>query len=609
MGVKGYQVWLKNKFKEHFGSNYAKFMKAAKCRRLFLDYNGIIHLAITIVYTSDDPLERDDMKNEPAAYWTKPGGVYDTVFEIIEELNMLCKPSFLLYLAADGVVTRAKMMQQRQRTYLEVVGGDHAFDRSQVKPGTEFMNGLAKYLKNRIVREVNNNRLAWPEMIKFSDHDLPGEGEHKISNAFTSEHADRRSAAYNMAYDIVYSQDADLSFLTMLHAGSGDNVAVIRHDHFWDFRDIENPDKWQIYDSTAIRKKLYAIYGDPIDDFVVCCMFAGNDFLPGFPFSMGKRSKVFDAIEETYKLTFGNVRGPHIVKGMEINWANLTAYLNNLWIKEANILRDMEEFQRNRPDYFQIKDEDDQIVEDRRWDILQKAAEFKRKGRNVGAEDLDDNEDEADAEDETKTGDVGYDFDYIAFREMYRMYVNGLFEPVEDLDIKQNFIPEMCQSYIAGIWYVLTYYRSQGENINLDWAYPFHYPPTVWDMMEFLKNNGSKKNIDDWIDEAALGSKKFVTPYEHLIAILPKEKLYLLPNVVKSKFLTEMPDLYPSEFEVDRTYVFTGENSNLGDAKILLNFPSLPRISRMFDSVRAIVDYKPGRMWSKTNNRTQKGYK
>ena len=71
-----------------------------------------------------------------------------------------------VYIAFDGLVPYAKMVQQRYRRMRR--GDTGPFDKHQISPGTPFMKELAYTLK-----------FMYPDIV-VSDTLEPGEGEHKI---------------------------------------------------------------------------------------------------------------------------------------------------------------------------------------------------------------------------------------------------------------------------------------------------------------------------------------------------------------------------------------------------------------------------------------------
>lgn len=112
-----------------------------------------------------------------------------------------------VYIAFDGLVPYAKMVQQRYRRMRR--GETGAFDKHQISPGTPFMKELALTL-----------RFMYPEIV-VSDTLDPGEGEHKIFTWLrTLSDNDRKSIC-------IYGLDADLVLIALAQNHLG-NIVLLR---------------------------------------------------------------------------------------------------------------------------------------------------------------------------------------------------------------------------------------------------------------------------------------------------------------------------------------------------------------------------------------------
>ena len=100
-----------------------------------------------------------------------------------------------VYVAFDGLVPYAKMVQQRYRRMRR--GETGAFDKHQISPGTPYMREVADTL-----------RFMYPELI-VSDTLEPGEGEHKIFTWLRSLPTDERKTT------VIYGLDADLLVIAL----------------------------------------------------------------------------------------------------------------------------------------------------------------------------------------------------------------------------------------------------------------------------------------------------------------------------------------------------------------------------------------------------------
>lgn len=161
-----------------------------------------------------------------------------------------------VYIAFDGLVPYAKMVQQRYRRMRkgEVTG----FDKHQISPGTPFMKDLAETLK-----------FLYPNIV-ISGTDEPGEGEHKIFQWL------RKSPPEERKRICIYGLDADLVLIAIAQRSLGD-IEVIREREDNGFATISIP---------ALIEVLPI---DPDEYVRASILLFGNDFLPNFAmFSLRK---------------------------------------------------------------------------------------------------------------------------------------------------------------------------------------------------------------------------------------------------------------------------------------------------------------------------------
>ena len=152
-----------------------------------------------------------------------------------------------VYVAFDGLVPFAKMVQQRYRRMKKTETG--SFDKNQISPGTPFMKELADTL-----------RFMYPEII-VSDTFEPGEGEHKIFTWLrTLKSEDRRST-------IIYGLDADLVVISLAQSHLS-HIRLLREQETGEYNTV---------DINALREVLPI---DPETYIKMSIMCFGNDFMP-----------------------------------------------------------------------------------------------------------------------------------------------------------------------------------------------------------------------------------------------------------------------------------------------------------------------------------------
>jgi 5'-3' exonuclease len=148
-----------------------------------------------------------------------------------------------VYIAFDGLVPYAKIVQQRYRRF-RIPEKASVFDRNQLSPETPYMRELVKEM-----------RLAFPHAV-ISGTDEHGEGEHKIFQWLrTLDPCARATVA-------IYGLDADLVLIALAQRSVG-NLFLLRDD-----------------DAFSISA-LATVLPLPVDEYVrMCIRYFGNDFMP-----------------------------------------------------------------------------------------------------------------------------------------------------------------------------------------------------------------------------------------------------------------------------------------------------------------------------------------
>jgi 5'-3' exonuclease len=248
-----------------------KYNNTEECDNLYLDYNGLIHKVI------------NELKENTEEYYLMEE-IYKETVKIFE----LVKPKKLLYIAIDGVAPRAKMNQQRMRRFksARVAKGVEMvfFDRNKVTPGTEFMDELSKFLKEKFDR--------WKKGVKiiFSDVNEKGEGEHKIMEYIRTNYASIKEDNH-----IIQGLDCDLVMLSMT---VDIKMKLLREDN----KNKRNPNRqdcfkqsdYIIFDIKQLRKFIIediiertgikGLNGQRVlNDFILITCLIGNDFITNLP--------------------------------------------------------------------------------------------------------------------------------------------------------------------------------------------------------------------------------------------------------------------------------------------------------------------------------------
>lgn len=177
---------------------------------------------------------------------------------ILEALDTLladtCSPRTHLYIAMDGLVPYAKIVQQRYRRFRISEGNNPVFDRNQISPGTPYMKELDLAVRAR-----------FPQAI-ISSTDLPGEGEHKLFEWLkTLPPAERTNT-------VIYGLDADLILLSLAQEQLC-SLSLLRENQNFQ-------SKAEGYSTLNISDLARKLPMNPQQYVALCVLCFGNDFMP-----------------------------------------------------------------------------------------------------------------------------------------------------------------------------------------------------------------------------------------------------------------------------------------------------------------------------------------
>ena len=249
----------------------------------------------------------------------------------------------LLFMAVDGVAPRAKMNQQRSRRYrtakeIEDKRAEEerlrnewgaegkklppkkppTWDHNVITPGTAFMHRLSSFLRYYIHNRVSTDP-GWKNVkVILSAADVPGEGEHKVMEFIRLERAQK---GYNPnTRHCIHGKDADLIMLALAthephfsilreldlnphNRGMSAEQLKQKHEQDQNMIKLGEADEkgpaiscppFKLIQMNIVREYIDKEFREVpfcfpydlenvIDDFVLFCFFAGNDFLPHLP--------------------------------------------------------------------------------------------------------------------------------------------------------------------------------------------------------------------------------------------------------------------------------------------------------------------------------------
>lgn len=283
MGVPRLAPWIFNNFPNsrnvlRLSSNeeYPKGIKQVDY--LYIDANAILHSAAQLIFNYGEKKNlQESFMSKRLDFATKVNMVYETFWDSIIDLTQAVKPTKFLYIAIDGTAPVAKQVQQRQRRFIAARNSESSnpFNSNCISPGTEFMNNLSGFIKNKSKEFVSQNKKL---IVIYSPPTDPGEGEHKIMNFIRKRMGDDQVFVKNS--HCIYSPDGDLIMLCL--TTYLDTIYLLRNGlepRVYDFINMSFVQKnlcGYCYASNIISRNKY----DVVNDFVLAGFFIGNDFLP-----------------------------------------------------------------------------------------------------------------------------------------------------------------------------------------------------------------------------------------------------------------------------------------------------------------------------------------
>ena len=505
---------------------------------LYLDMNGIIHPCF-------HPEGLPPPKNEEE--------VFENVDKYILRLFNIVRPRLILYMAIDGVAPRAKMNQQRMRRYRSAK--DNAYklekmkfeaqrdgledelkelndpdylknhDSNVITPGSPFFQRLTQHLKEFISKQQKEDP-GWKKiMVILSDASVPGEGEHKIMSFIRSQ---RVQPGYEPnRRHVIYGLDADLIFLGL---ASHEPYFTLLRENVID-TSAKNPEKGDIgpeffhfVSLWVLRQYLNRDLRPPglrfewnlenaLDDFILLCFAAGNDFLPGLPgFSI--HSGAIQAVISTYRRllpVFG-----YLTQNGGVNVPSFSQVICEFDKGEARGL--------------------ETILYPSKEAI--KAQEYVNSISNTDNPVYIEQNEEEDTKDKKKQRCSSENKHKV--EEMKPKYYNQKFG--FNAQLYKSCVSPVVTEYTRGMIWILNYYLHGVPSWN--WYYPYQYAPCASD---FKSISLDQKNYTFDLSEP-------FKPLVQLMAVLPPQSAHALPDSMK-KLMTdpksELIEFYPTKFTVD----------------------------------------------------------
>jgi len=536
MGIPKFYRWLSERYpliNQKIDTQVAPAFDA-----LYLDMNAIFH--------------RCSHGEEVDKYTITKHKMFTDIFKYISYLVRLAKPTKLLFLAVDGVAPRAKQNQQRQRRFVgaaEMKADEHSddkpraykFDSNIITPGTRWMEELTRQLELYIRKQMSEDNL-WKQLtVIYSDHLVPGEGEHKIMEHIR---AQKMQPDYNPnTKHCIYGLDADLVILSLVVHEM--HFALLREEVIFALHEQESINKrtrrrltktgqFQLLHISVLRHYLFIEFVNihktlpfafdferVVDDFVFISMFVGNDFIPHLPtvnIGTGGMEHLFTIYKQVLPTMDGYVleKGTINLRRFKILCSRLAEGEIECFVQHFQFLKIYhEKASRRKHSYFPML-------------TIEKTQNF----RQLNAEQL--GQLIVSLRDSTNPETCKN------FREKY--YSSRWKKRLNVEDRRR-----ICLDYVRALQWVVNYYY-QGV-CSWGFYFPHHYAPLVSDMQYIDETN---QGDVDHITKFDLGAP--FKPFEQLLAVLPRHSNWMLPEAYRN--LMENPEspifkYYPEKFEVD----------------------------------------------------------
>jgi 5'-3' exonuclease len=507
---------------------------------LLIDANCLIHPVCFKTVADNPDLKGSNLESK----------MMESVINYIEKLIDYVKPKKGIYIAIDGVAPIAKIKQQRMRRFKSIADKKlwdtikkkhdrplpNYWNNNAVTPGTVFMNNLHNYILEWSKNSLNKSDFS-PKKIIYSSCLTPAEGEHKLLQFIRNNQNHKIDLSY-----IIYGLDADLIFLAL--STNSNKIYLLREAN--EINRKESKDILNYVSIKIMRDCIYSTIKDYlredsqgllnmdkdmgtykfdnlkemniVNDFIFMCYLLGNDFLPHIPsldiHNNGIENLIINYVSTLNELILENNKITYLLKTIKTNVIKIndkffTKFINKLGSLEEGIFRENFAHGRRR-----MTSNSDDLYEKEIFKI--ENLQFK-------------------IVDPIKLGSDNPE-------EWRKRYYKHYWDVEED-EI-ESFSENLVSHYLIGIKWITQYYFDKCP--SWDWYYPYDHPPFITD-------------IDKYLEKIRMNKIKFelgkpIKPFIQLLAVLPPQSNYLLPDSLKKLVLNSKSSLaymYPQEFNQD----------------------------------------------------------
>ena len=488
---------------------------------LYLDLNCAIHYCC-----------REVLEENPYSKQKHNSIEHKMILNVIKYIKLLVnysQPQKLLFIAIDGPAPKAKMVQQRQRRFKKFYEQDKTqqlknkhkiveekvdiWDTNAITPGTQFMDKLAKTLK----QNLETDKVFQHLQIIISDSNIPGEGEHKLLHHL-------RENTEKEDINVIYGLDADLIMLCM--SSKKDKILLLReavefnntiHINGYKFLYLQIDSlKYNLTNEILLRMDRHNMSDEErsniLDDYIFFSFLLGNDFIPHTP-SLSIKTEGIDLILDIYARYYEEYKTNLVSNELKkINHDFLKSIFRDLGMMEDGLLETFTKKRNKKRTPNKVYNSE----YDRHKDLLNLYPQFNRERE--------------------------------AYIDQGNLDWRDRFYPEIFMVESKYEIDKICHKYLEGVFWNFHYYNY--GCLAWDWNYPYSQPPTFNDIYNYLNNFVSN------INHIELPKSRPFKPYEQLLMVLPSQSRDLLPKSYQSLMVDPMSDIieyYPKEYEIETT--------------------------------------------------------
>lgn len=274
---------------------------------------------------------------------------------------------------------------------------------------------------------------------------------------------------------VIYGLDSDLIMISMMHIDLT-NIFLFREtpQYIKQFHSSFDEKANYLLNVSTLSKIIETEMNGSIHDYVFISFLMGNDFMPHFP-ALNIRSGGIDKILDAYKQVEKIIEVHRETKQIVIQWKSFFGFLQLLSSQEEIFIQT--EF----------------TSRSRTWKLPNTPEGTFRKIENLPMI-------EREIEKYINPLTNGWDARY--------------YEMLGNKDYK---------NYIDGLIWNITYYTF--GCMDWDWNYLYHYPPLLKDLVNHIP---TESQTIDYVE-----SKSTITELEQLCLVLPKNALFLVPEIRK----------------------------------------------------------------------------